>query len=283
MPHPQAWSRLEVEGIVADYLHMLTLELAGQTFSKTEHRRVLSEKLDNRTHSSIEQKHRNISAVLIELGCPYIAGYKPLPHYQQLLFDVTADQLNENHLFDRAATTAVEQPAAAPLITNVSDLLVDAPLLKKIAEPMSPEYAAKFVAVKRDYVAREARNRSLGEAGEILVAEYESRRLHDAGKHSLSNRIEHVSRTKGDGLGYDVLSFDESGKERYIEVKTTAFGKETPFYVSRNEIAFSESETEQFHLYRLFEFRKQPRMFDLPGVIAHHCMLDPVTYRARFS
>ena len=32
------WSREEVEAIVADYLHMLTLELAGQSYSKTAHR-----------------------------------------------------------------------------------------------------------------------------------------------------------------------------------------------------------------------------------------------------
>jgi hypothetical protein len=30
------WSREEVEAIVADYLHMLTLELAGQSYSKTD-------------------------------------------------------------------------------------------------------------------------------------------------------------------------------------------------------------------------------------------------------
>ena len=103
------------------------------------------------------------------------------------------------------------------------------------------------------------------------------------GQRQLSERVEQVSRTRGDGLGYDVLSFDESGKERFIEVKTTAFGKETPFYVSRNEVAFSECESAQFHLYRLFEFRKEPKLFDLLGVITEHCMLDPVSYIARFS
>ena len=32
------WSRVEVEAIVADYLKMLTLELAGQRYNKTTHR-----------------------------------------------------------------------------------------------------------------------------------------------------------------------------------------------------------------------------------------------------
>lgn len=82
-------------------------------------------------------------------------------------------------------------------------------------------------------------------AGELFVAEFESRRLHALGLSRLSERVEHVSRTRGDGLGYDVLSFDADGRERYIEVKTTAFGQETPFYVSRNELACSDACREQ--------------------------------------
>lgn len=35
------WSREEVETIVADYLQMLTMELAGQNYNKTEHRQRL--------------------------------------------------------------------------------------------------------------------------------------------------------------------------------------------------------------------------------------------------
>ncbi len=280
---PNDWSKLEVDAIVADYLHMLTMELAGQSYSKTRHADVLGEKLDNRSRSSIEYKHRNISAALIELGCPYISGYKPLIHHQQMLLGVVSERLSENQLFDSAALIAAEQPAVAPLLADLKGLLVDPPRLSRIAEPSSPEYANQFKAVKRDYLAREARNKSLGDAGELFVEEYEIKRLRMAGKRTLSERVERVSHTCGDGAGFDVLSFDESGRERFIEVKTTAFGKETPFYVTRNEISFAEYQPEQFHLYRLFEFRKQPRMFDLQGIISEHCVLDPVSYIARFS
>ena len=97
----------------------------------------------------------------------------------------------------------------------------------------------------------------------------------------MSNRVEQISATRGDGLGFDVLSFEESGKERWIEVKTTAFARETPFYVTRTELACSE-QSDNFHLYRLFEFRKSPRMFQLPGLISTHCVLDPVSFVAKF-
>lgn len=97
-------------------------------------------------------------------------------------------------------------------------------------------------------------------------------------QRTLANRIEHVSVTQGDGLGYDILSYDNSGRERFIEVKTTAFAKETPFFASKNEITFSSETGSQFHLYRFFEFRKSPRLFTLPGGIEEYCDLDPISY-----
>ena len=91
-----------------------------------------------------------------------------------------------------------------------------------------------------------------------------------------------MSATKGDGLGYDVLSFEPDGRERFIEVKTTAFGIEAPFYVTKRELAVSKAEAKQFRLYRLFDFRKKARMFSLAGAINERCKLDPVSYLATF-
>lgn len=72
-----------------------------------------------------------------------------------------------------------------------------------------------------------------------MILEYEEYRLRSAGEKVLANCIKHVAKSKDDGLGYDILSFETSGQERFIEVKTTAFAKETPFYASRNEVSFS--------------------------------------------
>jgi len=35
-------------------------------------------------------------------------------------------------------------------------------------------------------------------------------------------------------------------------------------------------------LYRLFEFRAAPRLFELPGAVENHCLLDPSTFSASF-
>lgn len=72
------WSHEEVEATVSDYLEMLAMELRGEPSNKAAHNRNLQKLLSNSTKAAIELKHQNISAVLIDLGYPYIDGYKPL-------------------------------------------------------------------------------------------------------------------------------------------------------------------------------------------------------------
>lgn len=275
------WSREEVEAIVADYLQMLTLELAGQSYNKTEHRQRLQAKLNRRSDASIEFKHCNISAIMIDLGFPYIRGYQPRSNYQAMLVSVAEEQIRVKATLDDVALAAVHQPAIAPATTDFAKVKTEPPKRQHhVSEAAKP---LLFKAFKRDYLEREAQNQSLGLAGEEFVVQFEHWRLIELGLHRLADRVEHVSQSKGDGLGYDVLSFESDGKERLIEVKTTTFGRDTPFFVSRGELALSQDAQEQFHLYRLFEFRKSPRLFDLPGALNQHCLLDPVTYRASFG
>lgn len=275
------WSREEVEAIVADYLKMLTMELAGQTYSKTEHRRKLQFKLSGRSDGSIEFKHGNISAAMIDLGFPYIRGYKPRANYQALLAIVATEQLRGKTALDHAALAAVEQPAITPTVTDFTKVKSDAPQRQSRATERAAPLL--FRPVKRDYLEREAQNQSLGLAGEEFIVQFEHWRLIELGQPRLADKVNHVSRSMGDGLGYDVLSFESDGKERFIEVKTTTFGRDTPFFVSRGELALSHMAKSQFHLYRLFEFRKAPRLFDLSGALDQHCLLDPITYRASFG
>lgn len=280
MSYPD-WALLEIEAIVADHLKMLSLELAGQAYSKAAHRRALQQKLNGRSDGSVEFKHCNISAVMIDLGFPAIRGYQPRSNYQRLLREVVEAQVNRQTSLDSLALAAVEQPAVSPEQIDFSKVVADAPVRRHMASDAAPY--RDYAPIKRDYLAREARNTTLGIAGEEFVVRFEHWRLHQLGKTKLADRVEHVSQTKGDGLGYDVLSFDTNGKERFIEVKTTAFAKETPFFVTRNELDFSKDASDHFVLCRLFEFRQTPRFFALNGALDQHCSLDPVTYRASFA
>lgn len=280
-----SWDREEVEAIVADYFDMLTLQLAGQHYSKAEHRRRLQKILDDRPDGSIERKHQNISAILIELHCPWITGYKPLGNYQKLLAEVVEGRLKQSSSFDQAALAAVQMPAAVPKLEKFSGLMVEPPRLSHSVAEKVAKYSlgVSKSQVKRDYIERESRNSSLGLAGEKFIVEYEQWRLSAAGEEKLAAKVEHVSATQGDGLGFDVLSYDASGRERFIEVKTTSFGKETPFFITRNEVGFSKKEVDRFHIYRLFDFRQDPRFFSFRGPVDQHCRLDPLIFQASFS
>src|SRR5215472_12578005 len=53
--------------------------------------------------------------------------------------------------------------------------------------------------------------------------------------------VEWVTQTAGDGLGFDVLSFDDGdGSEKLVEVKTTGLGKYFPCSVTATEVRCSE-------------------------------------------
>lgn len=278
------WSPLEVEVCVADYLRMLTFELNGQRYNKKAHATALAQKLDGRSLGSIEFKRGNISAVMLSLGYPYIDGYKPRNNFQAILVDAVEAQLSVDVALQESVQAAVSRPAIAMTAVDAREIWVPAPNTPSGVREERAEYMPTFAArPKHDYFAQEARNRSLGRAGELFVADLEARRLHAAGEKALSGRVEHVAATQGDGLGYDVRSFENDGRERLIEVKTTSFGQLVPFFVTRNELARSKHDADRYHLYRVFAFRDNPRLFRLSGAINTHCVLDAVSYLASFA
>lgn len=273
------WSREEVEATVSDYFEMLASELAGVPYNKTNHRQRLAERLQHRSAASIEFKHANISAVLIDLGFPYIAGYKPRSNYQALLFDVVADRLGKNRQLLAVAEADVDQPIVMPEVDDVLSVLTPPPAIST-RERVAAQPVARRAAFAVNYLEREARNRSLGLAGEEFVVNFERARLIRSGRERLAERIEHTSRVRGDAEGFDILSFEETGEERFIEVKTTKYGQETPFFVSRHELSVSEARLDRYHLYRLFRFKVSPRLFILGGALSRSCTLAATTYMA---
>lgn len=274
------WAEHEVAAVVADYLSMLLAELSGQVVNKSAHRRVLLGKLSGRTEAAIEFKHANISAAMLELGLPYIKGYQPRANFQRdALLQEIERQVAAHERFDAVAMEAARREAVELERDDFAAVIEPAPeRSQEVSEPL-PTYRVRR-AFRRDYLEQEAANRSLGRAGEDFVVRYERWRLLQSGAGQLADRVEHVAKTKGDGLGYDVLSFAPDGALKFIEVKTTSFGKRTPFFVSSNEVEFARDEADRFRLYRVFDFRSDPRLFELAGPIENHCSLDPHSFKA---
>ena len=275
------WSYEEVEAIVADYFAMLKKDLAGLDYNKAEHNRLLRLLIPKRNRSAVEQKHRNISAVLWHLGYPYLRGYKPLPRYQRLLREVVEQRLNSSRALNQLVSKAVRaQITSVPRLPNFRAIQVSPPSRKEVKELVKDESQRRTAFVRRNYLEEEAKNHSLGLAGEEFILRFEHERLWRAGKRALANRIEHVAKTKGDFLGFDILSFENNGRERLIEVKTTRFGALTRFFASSNEVEFSEFRKQEFHLYRLFNFDKGPKFFVLIGSLRETCQLKAISFSA---
>jgi hypothetical protein len=252
---------------------MIYQEVAGLAFNKAEHNRTLRTKVD-RSGPSIEFKHRNISAVLERLGLPTIRGYLPAANHQRAIVPAI-----DRYLSHHPAALHPEKVVAG--FTERLGLFVaePPPLLPITPQPRELErLVRKFNPVERDF-----RNRKLGRDGEEMVFQFEQEKLRQVDRPDLAKKVRWISEEDGDGAGFDILSFDSNGKERLLEVKTTVGSETTPFYITRNELSLSSERPDAFRLCRVFEFSKQPRMFELSPPLDQLIHLSPLSYEASFS
>lgn len=272
------WSDREIDLVVGDYFDMLRMELLGRSYNKAQRNRTLQERT-HRSRGSIEYKLENISAVAVKLGMPWIPGYKPMGNFQKALLAGV-----ERYLTDCGGPDALLRD----LDQLTSGLANDPPLFFEAPPQLNQTAASEPAALQRlvrkfDPAARDARNRALGKRGEERVLLSERIRLSDAGRADLARKVRWISEEEGDGAGYDILSFTQSGRERLLEVKTTSGHSGTPFYLSENERALSVERSDEFRLVRVYDFVRAPKAFELVPPLEQSVMLHPTNYRASFS
>ncbi len=130
-----------------------------------------------------------------------------------------------------------------------------------------------------NYIENEKEKKRIGDLGELLVLQYEQEKLKSLG---INKTPEHKSKSEGDGLGYDILSYDETGKEINIEVKTTTNKSDVPFFITRNELIKSQQNSEKFVLYRLYEFddiENKAKYYIRKGDLTELCT-NPILFKA---
>jgi uncharacterized protein DUF3883 len=272
--HGTDWRADEVAVAVAEYFLMLAHERAGRSYIKAEHwRRVMEQ--TGRVKGAVEFKFGNISAVLEALGIQWVRGYKPARHYQDALIDAVERQLMQHADF---VQPHFAEPAAEFL---GQDVFVPPP------EPDPKDPAARVPAMRRligkfDPAARDHRNRTLGQAGERFVLDFERECLERAGCSTLAGKVRWISYEDGDGYGYDILSFTPRGEERLLEVKTTCGHERTPFWITRRECEIAAEKQEIFRIRRVFHFGNKAQMFELPPPLEDRVSLTAACYMASF-
>ena len=271
------WSDWEIDLIIADYFDMLRMDCASKPYKKS-HRNKAIQKKTSRSSGSIEFKHQNVSAVLQDLGRPWIPGYKPRKNYQKALIDGI-----ERYLGSHGKAFAEQDSqilARATRLNKIEQCLILKPAPRvKTGEPK----VLRRLIRKYDPAARDARNRELGKLGEEQVLISERIRLIKAGHKNLAKKIRWVSQEEGDGAGYDILSFSTSGEERLLEVKTTSGHQYTPFYLTENERLLSIEQPNEFRLIRLYDFGRSPKIFKLSPPLEEVVALHPINYQASFN
>jgi hypothetical protein len=274
------WTQDEVNATVDAYFEMLLLEARREKFNKSERNRDLRRVLSSRTKGSVELKHQNISAVLHEMDLPFISGYKPRGNSQLLLRKSVQKYVLDKpdvlaHIVD--SFEEVQPPEGKRFRATV----VEAPTLQSVAEVRTATHRTRLPK-RVDFAARDEANRKLGRSGEQWVLGFEQQRLHDAGNPELFQQVDWISDRLGDGAGYDILSYDALDQPRYIEVKTTNGAHASAFIISRNELDFAQETGDAFHLYRVFQFRVEPKLYILQGDLSKQLHLEPIDYRASF-
>lgn len=273
------WSDSENDLLVADYFAMLAIDLTGRTYNKSERNRAMQATL-GRSHASVEFKHQNVSAVLQGLGEDWIPGYRPAVNYQASLEDAVARWLASHP--EWLATIDRRYKGAGATLREAQPLWIGPPPTHSNAPPPIELDQMMAVARKFDVAERDARNRALGHAGEERVFAHERSSLIDVGRPDLADRVRWVAHLDGDGAGYDIHSFEQDGRDRLIEVKTTRGWERTPFHISRRELDVSVARREGWRLIRLWNFSRAPRAFELHPPLSNHVALMPTSFQANF-
>lgn len=135
-----------------------------------------------------------------------------------------------------------------------------------------------------NFIQNNIENKRIGDLGELWVLKREKSKLKHL-SNSILEKIKHTSKEEGDGTGYDIQSVDEDGNPIFIEVKTTKGGKNTPFYITRNELEKSIIEKDKYYLYRLYNFNVDANSADLliiKGELTNLCNF-PTNFRVNLT
>ena len=176
-------------------------------------------------------------------------------------------------------------------LNKIEILEKTAPKIQKIEEISANEINQRadnnpdFNARTTNHIQNNIENKRIGNLGEIFVLNYEKEYLRKNGKPELAKKVNHSSVNKGDGLGYDILSYDLNGNEKYIEVKTTKGNKNSTFFISRNELERSKIEKDNYFLYRVYEYNEEAekgKILIIKGDLSNICV-NPVNYKVNLK
>ncbi|MEZ4776308.1 MAG: DUF3883 domain-containing protein [Bacteroidia bacterium] len=126
---------------------------------------------------------------------------------------------------------------------------------QKITKRKNLQMKERRIRIQPQKINWEELNRhknNIGLVGEELVLLNEKNKLIELEMYEYLLKLEHVSKTKGDGLGYDIISFDEEENQIFIEVKATTNNLLSDIFFTSNELRQMDELGEYYYLYRVY-------------------------------
>ncbi len=175
---------------------------------------------------------------------------------------------------------------AADILSKKTGLTkVEAPVRKERTITLNSGTTRKGYR-NRDYLKKAEIDQKIGNLGEQLALEYERNRLKELGVDDVENKVFLTSENPdyGNSFPCDIISLNNDTADiLYIEVKTTRDGIDAPFYISKEEVIFSEKNKENYLLYRVFDVmnpRKSPGFYLTEGYVGDNFTLSSNKYIA---
>ena len=138
-------------------------------------------------------------------------------------------------------------------------------LIARAEPPISP--AIDLEAERRNRERRAVERERIGLAGEEYVHRTEVEKLIAAGRHDLAARVSLVS-IEDASAGFDVKSFQSTGEEIHIEVKTTSrsLALDMGFWLTALERDTAGTDP-RWTLFRVCDINNSPHATDLGNVV----------------
>ncbi len=170
-----------------------------------------------------------------------------------------------------------------PALRTVKPQFIEGEIEKTTKKP-NAKIPGRKVGKPVDFEVENRKNKAIGNRGEDIVMKAEKAHLKSKGKTSLADKVKKEAGTD-DSLGYDILSFDESGDEKYIEVKSTnsPFTTNVNFHISDNQYKIAKKLDNKYYFYIVFNVKsKSPEIWMIKNPMQYESKgldLSPTNYR----
>lgn len=188
--------------------------------------------------------------------------------------EIRNDSPKESH--NSISCIGIDNNRSSTIIHDMTNLgILDAPITEAAEEielnlADSPTLTTKNksksyrVRAKEDinYSEQQAISQKIGDRGEEFVLRNEIEKIKEWGlPYEKISKVRRVS-LESDDYGFDILSFDKDGNERYLEVKTTKTnGKNFSFFLTRNEFEHAKKYGNKYSFVIVFDILSNPRIW----------------------